>query len=341
MPVPLLDSYAGRDATGRAAAVAERIQSKGVKALLVPTDVSNEIGVQRIVEQAIAVSGRVNILVNHVATYPLRLAFRSDGKQLAWCGYDGAVRVWDTEAPAPQAWTVQTLDWHRHEAREAETLRHWFAASVHLGHLIGAESSDSGHYLRRAWARTELGHAEGALADLTKAVELAPDPQRVYYPACLLRLRLGDREGYRRTCAEMLRRFREPSSPAVANAVAWNCVLGPDAVKDWSAVVGLAKQAVAAYPGNPGIGNTLGVALYRAGRYEDGIRQLEGVAKAQRDGATAQDGLFLAMAHHLAWGTGRTRPVPFGTRRRSSPSGTLRASTPPGGDGTAGRRGWR
>ena len=44
--------------------------------------------------------------------------------------------------------------------------------------------------------------------------------------------------------------------------------------------------------------NTLGAALFRAGRFEDAIRRLEEGIKLRNGAETPQDWPFLAMAHH-------------------------------------------
>jgi NAD(P)-dependent dehydrogenase (short-subunit alcohol dehydrogenase family) len=56
--------------TGRA--VAEYIQGKGGQALFVQTDVTNEASIQSMVDQAVSVFGRLNILVNNAAVFVLR-----------------------------------------------------------------------------------------------------------------------------------------------------------------------------------------------------------------------------------------------------------------------------
>jgi dihydroanticapsin dehydrogenase len=62
---------AERDAqTGRA--VAEQIQSRGGQALFVQTDVTDEASIQSMVDQAVRVNGRLNILVNNAAVFVLR-----------------------------------------------------------------------------------------------------------------------------------------------------------------------------------------------------------------------------------------------------------------------------
>jgi dihydroanticapsin dehydrogenase len=58
--------------TANGRAVAEHIQNKGGRALFVQTDVSDEAGVRRMVEQAVAAFGRINILVNNAAIFVLR-----------------------------------------------------------------------------------------------------------------------------------------------------------------------------------------------------------------------------------------------------------------------------
>ena len=83
-----------------------------------------------------------------------------------------------------------------------------------------------------------------------------------------------------------------------ASSVAWSCTMGPDAPVDPGVPVRLAEIAVR------GIGagdkhavlNTLGAALYRAGRYDEAIRRLEEAIQA-RGGEHPGDWPFLAMAH--------------------------------------------
>src|SRR5262249_55218522 len=44
--------------------------------------------------------------------------------------------------------------------------------------------------------------------------------------------------------------------------------------------------------------NTLGIALYRAGRYDEAVQRLNESIALQKQGGTYRDWLFLAMAHH-------------------------------------------
>jgi WD40 repeat protein len=229
--------------------------------------------------------------------YRPRVAIRPDGNQLAWCGYDGAVRAWDAEEVPVEARQAATLTWHRFETGDADKARHWFAAAFHLSRLIDAEPDNAPYHVRRARAHAESGWWDEAAADLARAMELEPDDQGLYYQTALVRLQTGDLAGYRAGCADTLRRFGQTRDPVVANSVAWDCALGPDAVADWPPVVRLAEQAAAARPGDNATLNTLGACLYRAGQLGPAVEKLDAAVKAQRWGGTPADWLFLAMAH--------------------------------------------
>ena len=108
----------------------------------------------------------------------------------------------------------------------------------------------------------------------------------------------GDQAGLRQACSDLLGRFGNMTDPQTSNSVAWSCVLGPDSVADREAPVRLAEAALAGFPADEKSAamNTLGAALYRAGRFEESIRCLEeGIQK--RDGKSLpQDWVFLALA---------------------------------------------
>ena len=64
--------------------------------------------------------------------------------------------------------------------------------------------------------------------------------------------------------------------------------------------------------------NTLGAVLYRAGRFEEAVRQLKRSVEVHGAGGTPYDALFLAMAHHqLGHADQARRWLRLGTVRRS------------------------
>jgi hypothetical protein len=90
------------------------------------------------------------------------------------------------------------------------------------------------------------------------------------------------------------------TDPAQANIVAWSCVLVPDAVADREAPIRLAEAALARWSEGEksDVLNTLGAALYRAGRFEEAIRRLNESSKTRGDEGVPKGFAFLAMAHH-------------------------------------------
>ncbi|MCI0460849.1 MAG: tetratricopeptide repeat protein, partial [Gemmataceae bacterium] len=111
----------------------------------------------------------------------------------------------------------------------------------------------------------------------------------------LLHLGAGDREGHRKICAEILKRFGDTKDPEVARVVVRACTMTPDAIADMSRLVPLAELALADRENNQ---HLLGAALYRAGKYKEAIACFHESAKKHGGLRAVSDGLYLAMAHH-------------------------------------------
>jgi hypothetical protein len=109
---------------------------------------------------------------------------------------------------------------------------------------------------------------------------------------------LGDDTAYREACRQLVERYDlAHASPQAANAIAWSCALGPGGIGDYDPLVRLSERATASWPATNRL-NTLGAILYRAGRVEEAVRQLDRSVAAHGAGGTPYDALFLAMAHH-------------------------------------------
>jgi Tfp pilus assembly protein PilF len=70
-----------------------------------------------------------------------------------------------------------------------------------------------------------------------------------------------------------------------------------DSVGDRAQPLRLAEKAVAGSPKDAYVMNTLGAALYRAGRFQDCIDKLRETMALQGKGGIAADWLFLSLAH--------------------------------------------
>ena len=104
-----------------------------------------------------------------------------------------------------------------------------------------------------------------------------------------------------RSTAALLDRFGGTIDPRTASEVAWACALGPGATADPGVPVRLAEVACRSdWNGTEKADalNTLGAALYRAGRYDEAIRRLEEAIRARGGASVPRDWAFLAMAHH-------------------------------------------
>ena len=98
-------------------------------------------------------------------------------------------------------------------------------------------------------------------------------------------------------------------------SLAWALATDPVPTRrDPSRAVSLAQEAVDTNPQNGDYHNTLGVAFYSAGRWQEAVTALEHSMKV-RAGGNSNDWFFLAMAH---WQLGDKETAANGTRRRLS-----------------------
>ena len=110
----------------------------------------------------------------------------------------------------------------------------------------------------------------------------------------------GDLPGYRSAAGKLVSQYSKTSDPNSLNDAAWYCTYAPDAVADLAVPVQMAEKALAGYPPEQKrlALNTLGAALYRAGRIDEAIARLDESVKASGGVGVPQDWAFLAMAHH-------------------------------------------
>ena len=99
---------------------------------------------------------------------------------------------------------------------------------------------------------------------------------------------------------DMLDRFRMTTDPMIANSVAWWSVMAVSEEPNLSETVRLAELAVngAPEPQKAALLNTLGAALYRAGRFAEAVRRLDEGIQKRKGVSIRADWVFLAMAHH-------------------------------------------
>jgi WD40 repeat protein/tetratricopeptide (TPR) repeat protein len=150
-------------------------------------------------------------------------------------------------------------------------------------------------------AHARAGRWNEAALELAKVAQLYPSDVRLRIFQASLLLHKGDEQGYRKLCEEEAKGLDQlPFDPVIANNTVWLFCLRPGADTDCERLVALAKRAVkeARNEQQRMISlNTLGVILYRAGRYQEAIDRLNERVKAGAAAGAPVDWVFLAMAH--------------------------------------------
>jgi serine/threonine protein kinase/Flp pilus assembly protein TadD len=158
-----------------------------------------------------------------------------------------------------------------------------------------------------AWAEladlhARLGLWELADDDYGQELDLRPaDATLRWYLYALVRLSLGDMDGYRQVVRRMREHFRGTSNAVYLIELVRASVLGPGTDADLEQVVEPARYAVARRPrGDWWSLYALGLALYRAGQHEQAARRLrESLAADQMEwSARTLSYPVLAMAYH-------------------------------------------
>src|SRR5262249_50106459 len=149
----------------------------------------------------------------------------------------------------------------------------------------------------------ERGQWREAAAAMAKVIELDPADHWSWYCQAPLLLEIGDMDGYRRVCQELLTRFGKTNEAYIAERAAKTCLLVPNAVPNLSPVLQLAERAVTGTEKQAIYRWFLlarGMADYRAGRFAGAVDPLR-KSLSPRGQEVYLDGmayLFLALAHH-------------------------------------------
>ena len=165
------------------------------------------------------------------------------------------------------------------------------AYEVAIARLPDDQQSQHNH----SYALAALGRAEEALASAERAHALDPNDGRPYH----VRGQALDQLGRHEEAIVALERAMELGcvTPFALRVVAWHYAAALDpAERDPERAVPLATRATELEPGNWGHWLTLGLALYRAGKWQESLEALQKSVKVHGR-PTAEAKLLLAMAH--------------------------------------------
>jgi WD40 repeat protein len=189
---------------------------------------------------------------------------------------------------------TDVLAWREAEAQSIGHLGNWSAAIPCYDALIESDPGNALFLANRADCHAGLHHWREAARDMVQAIDEGSEDVMVWYKAALLCLKSGDRAAYGRLRENLLRKYGDMTEPWASNALAYLCTLGPDAARDAGRVVAISRRVVATDPASYGSRNTLGAALYRAGEFDESIRQLEEAMRLHGKGGGHSDWLFLS-----------------------------------------------
>jgi tetratricopeptide (TPR) repeat protein len=239
--------------------------------------------------------------VNEVVT---GVAFSPDARLLV-TAFNG-IKIWQAKEYAPEVKAIRdraaaqlARSWHQRAALECWTAKpcRWFGIAFHVSRLLDEQPANSFLYVYRGDALAAQGLWQQAVDDYARGIELGATHPWPALQQTWLRLQLGDRDGYRRACTALLKRFGQTEQVRLANDVAWTCVLAPTAAADLEQPLRLAEKAVAAVPESADYRSTLGALSYRAGRFPAALKCLQEAVQRDKEQGACEAWLFLAMTH--------------------------------------------
>ncbi len=257
------------------------------------------------------------------------MTFSPDGSRLAVTTDEPpSARVWDLRAIRRKL-AERGLDWQAPAYPSPDpadpTLPSLSPAEVDYGALAGhiedflapretlirrytdrlaRDPRDFEAYHHRAHALAGLGRYREAVADLSRAIALRPGDGHLHaLRGAIHRQILRDHEA---AVADFEAALASPEDAGASrlslaqacNDRAWELANAPARSRDVERALWLVRRSLKLEPGENTTLNTLGVVLYRAGRYDEAIEALERSLAAGRGQLDAFDLYFLAMAHH-------------------------------------------
>lgn len=218
------------------------------------------------------------------------------------------IRQWDKAiADYSKVIEIKSDDWdawhqrgHVHEA-----LRRWEESVADFTKAVELKENAWHVFIDRGKAYAELRDWPKAVADYGRVFKLTPpddsflDDAFLWFQHAHLRLETNDSVGYQELCQKMLARFNSAPDYA-AHLLDHTLALGPNTAIDPLRLVQRAREHTPSNPQQkPWYQHALGLALYRAGMYEQAVECLkQALDENGAWGGQVLEWLVLAMAHH-------------------------------------------
>jgi serine/threonine protein kinase/WD40 repeat protein/Flp pilus assembly protein TadD len=219
------------------------------------------------------------------------LAFTPDGDRLAASADYLGLCIWDLRAIRSRL-AEMGLDWDRPPFPEAELESSTAPLNVEVDlgsapawpHLANGRS----HYRSQRW--------QEVIRETTQAIELVPEDPEGYLLRAQAKLNLGELES---ALADLEKTGGpHPYDAIVDNSVAWSLVVRPERGRRYAQLaIAWAQRAVELEPQRGTYWNTLGVAHYRAGNWDEALAALAKSDRLLEDEKFSFNAFFLAMVH--------------------------------------------
>jgi WD40 repeat protein/tRNA A-37 threonylcarbamoyl transferase component Bud32 len=232
-------------------------------------------------------------LVRSAALYDV--AFSPDGRRLAAAGHDRAVTIWDAAPLTPEI----------EENREAKSvMQYWFAKSLPTAEVIKHICDDRTLTETIRKKAVELAELQGQIlirreaeaAVLPLIAEVRPMSETIEE----IRTKRGLSEAGRKQALEIAENYKD--DPVLLNWASRGAVGRPGGKPAaYALALRQAETASRLNPQEPACLTTLGMAMYRAGKYQDAVKSLTRAAQPSEAAANAPsptDLAFVAMAQH-------------------------------------------
>jgi WD40 repeat protein len=212
-----------------------------------------------------------------------KVAWSPDGQRLAASNWEVGVCVWDAaerNTPASKVALGQEAGecayaWHVRNATAALDERNEFALRFHWGHLLEHDPPEPRLLLERGVLYARLKQWDKASDDYTYAFsQLRPGSIDHWRRQAYFRLRAGDREAYRLTCARMIEQFGHTHSPYAALDLVSACTAAAQPGVDYAGLEQMLQRRVLQRPDIRGLHYGVGMAAYRAGHFELARKEL-------------------------------------------------------------------
>jgi WD40 repeat protein len=168
----------------------------------------------------------------------------------------------------------------------------WAAAEAAFDEAMQARPFNIAIIVEGADLYARRGLWSEAAAYYATKVKQYPEVAPLHEQLAVARLLAGDLPGYRAACARMLERFKPIDDATAAIRVAYACSLAAQAVCDMQGLIKVSERSARLVAGSE---RAVGAVLFRAGRFEEALKQFERAPPTLPP--RARDLLFLAMIH--------------------------------------------